>query len=572
MLVLGIDVGGTYTDGVLLEMPSGEVVRKAKVRTARDDLPGSILRCFSSLRVSAPAMLSRFCVSTTLATNAVVEGTKGDVCAICIGFTPKRAVEYACETVIIEGKHDPTGREVQPVDIAALRKVVDRSTRASFAISGYFGARNPQHENVAEQEVLRANPSATVVKGSELVGILGMEERLFLAAKNAELIHLMRGFIGSIGAMTRVPDAVTYILKGDGTLVSTEEAGLKPIFTVLSGPAASAMGGAALGKARDALVIDIGGTTTDIVLLDGGRVRTSDEGAMVGGTRFRIGSVDMTTLALGGDTEIFCRDGRPVLGERAVGPLCLAPDAGKLMRDRSFLSSHDEKAFGITPTDLFLASGRCDLGDRTVAMAALAALAKECHMPLPGLCELIEEAIRRRLLRAIASALLGRTMPEGGEGDALMRGNGLLRPVLKIAVPIIGIGAPVRCFLDLIADSVDCEIIIPPHHEVGNAVGTVCTEVYGRKEVRVRGEPQLRNGEEVFTFHVTTGEGQRIFSNKDEAVGFAIEAGRAALEDYMIRSRVKRYEVLVEKRDITYTEDGRQEYGGTVVTVSAGGI
>ncbi|NLK25313.1 MAG: hypothetical protein GX307_01895 [Euryarchaeota archaeon] len=572
MLALGIDVGGTYTDGVLFDTSSGEVLGKAKVRTIKDNLSDTILRCFSALRVAAPAMLSRFCISTTLATNAIVEGTRKDVCAICIGFTPTRAIDYACETAIIKGRHDSTGQEVQPIDLIALRDAVARSDRDSFAISGYFGTRNPGHENMASQEVLRERPLATVVKGSDLVGILGAEERLFLAAKNAELVHLMKDFISSLGAMTKIPDAVTYVLKGDGTLVSTEEALLKPIFTVLSGPAASAMGGIALAQVQDALVIDIGGTTTDIALLDGGRVRTSEEGAVVGGARLRTGSVDMTTVALGGDTEICCSNGRPVLGERAVGPLCLAPDAGRIMRDRSFLFPQSGNAFAITPTDFFLASGQCDFGERSVEIKALDALAEECHMPTPRLYGIIEETIRSRLLRAIVSALLGKTIYEEGEGDALLKGNGLLRPVLRIGRPIVGVGAPVHHFLDLIVDWVDCEIIIPPHYEIGNAVGTVCTEVYGKKEIIVRGEPRFWDNEEVISYHVTIGEGQRIFSNKEKAIEFAIDAGKAALDGYMMRSRVKRYDILVERKDIVYVENGMPEYVETIITVSAGGV
>jgi len=192
-------------------------------------------------------------------------------------------------------------------------------------------------------------------------------------------------------------------------------------------------------------------------------------------------------------------------------------------------------------------------------------------MPLETLYGVIEDKIRLRLLRAIASTLLGITMLEGGEGEALLAGSDLMWPSLKIKVPIVGIGAPVRHFLDLVADRVDTDIVIPKDHDVGNAVGAACAEVYGRKEVRVRAEARLVGGEEVITYHVTTEDGQRIFSSKEEAVSFAIKFGRASLEDYMSRNRVKRYEVRVETWDRTYIENGRTEYVETIITLSAGG-
>lgn len=569
MNAVGIDVGGTCTDGVLIELLERKVIRTAKVPTEKDDLVGSVLRCFSALAVPAPALLSRFCISTTLATNAMVEGTKKDVCAVGIGVAPKRSVEYANETAVIGGGHDATGAEVQPLDIEALRAAVARSERSSFAVSARFGARNPEHEVLASNIILEEKPEATVVRGSDLAGVLGMEERLYLAAKNAELVHVMKGLIQAIGSVTHVPEPVIYMLKGDGSLISTEEARTRPIMTVLSGPAASAAGGAALAGTRDALVIDIGGTTTDIALLEDGRVRLAEDGAVVGGARLRVPSVDVTTVALGGDTEIYCRDGRPTLGRRAVRPLCLSPDASKRMGDRSFLFPLSGRTCGITPTDLFCAEGRSGFGDRGIAVRALSALADECGLPVQGLYEALEEAIRLRLLRTITSALTGKALSEGGEADALLKENGPLRTVLRLDVPVVGIGAPVRPFLDLLAGRVDGEVIVPEHHAVGNAMGAACTGVHGRKEITVRCEPRLVRGEEVLAYHVTTVAGQKVFAQRDEAVAFAIEQAKAELSSYMERSRATRYDVRMEVRDIAYMEWGVRKVAETVVSAVA---
>ncbi len=572
MEAVGIDVGGTYTDGVLFDLRSRKIVRKAKVPTRPQDLRSSVLQCFSALQLRSPAMLSRFCLSTTLATNAVVEGTKRDVCAIGIGLRPRRPSEYAAETILVDGRIGPTGLVEIPLDEGALQKALKGSESQSFAISSFFGTRNPQNELRAAEMVLEEHPKATVVKGSDLVGTLGMEERLYIAVKNAELIHIMAGLLEAIGKGTQVPGSVTYVLKGDGTLVSTEEAALRPIFTVLSGPAASALGGAFLAGAKDALVVDIGGTTTDIALVQGGMLKLSEDGGVVGGSRLRVESAEMTTRALGGNSEFFCEDGHPKLGHRAVVPLCLAPDPYWHMRDLSYLYPLAGKVHGITPTDLFCATGRSDFGDRNVAASAMSALAEECELSLPALIEMLEDLIRTRLLRTIVEALLNRQLLERGEGEKVLRGNGMLRTVLRIGVPLVGIGAPVRAFLDLIREHVDSPVIIPGDHEVGNALGAICTEVHGRKEVIVRNEPGWIDGREVPHFHVAVAGGLRVFTDRDEAVGYAIEHATRALREYMERSRVQRYRVVSEVRDITYLEMGLTRHVETIVSVSAGGM
>ena len=339
--------------------------------------------------------------------------------------------------------------------------------------------------------------------------------------------------------------------------------------TVPVGTAASVVGGSLLSGSRDALVIDIGGTTTDISLIANGRVRLAEEGAMVGGARLRVPAIDITTIALGGNTEIYCDDRRPRLGQRAIHPMCLAPDAPRQMKDRSFLFPVPGKVYGITPVDLFRARGRSDHGDKGIATVALAALAQACDLSIDELFESLEDAIRYRLLRSLSAALTGTMLPEGGDADALLKGGPHLRTVLRIGVPIVGIGAPVRPFLDLLKGRVECEIIVPEHHEVGNAVGAVCTNVFVRKEVAVRCEPRMMQGEEVMTFSVTMPDGQRTFQSRDDAVEFAMAVGTSEVRDYMERSRARKYQTKVDVRDITYQEYGLRKVAETVVTVTA---
>jgi N-methylhydantoinase A/oxoprolinase/acetone carboxylase beta subunit len=344
-LVLGIDTGGTYTDAALVDYDTGQVLSKAKALTTRRDLSigigGAIDGVFRQKDAPLPANVSLVALSTTLATNAIVEGQGSPVCLILIGYDRDLIRQYGFErelvtddVVYVDGGHDIHGDEAAPLDEATLREAVlaRRELVETFAVSGYFGVRNPAHELQAKGMIEQLT-GLPVTCGHELTTRLNAVRRATTVALNARLVPLLRELIDILRHTLagRGLTAPLMVVKGDGSLVRAEWAMLRPIETILSGPAASAVGawhlGAQAGTSFEngALwVVDVGGTTTDIAALRDGRPRLNPEGAQVGRWRTMVEAVDVHTVGLGGDSHVRLDGNRRVrIGPRRVVPLSL---------------------------------------------------------------------------------------------------------------------------------------------------------------------------------------------------------------------------------------------------------
>ncbi|WP_349363286.1 MAG: hydantoinase/oxoprolinase family protein [Roseitalea porphyridii] len=339
-LSLGIDTGGTYTDAVILDAQTETVIAKAKALTTRHDLAVGIAeaagRALADAAVDA-ATIGLVSISTTLATNALVEGHGGRVALVMIGFGEKdldksglRAALGDDPVVFVPGGHDTHGRAA-PLDLAPLEALVDRAHGgvSAFAVAGYFAVRNPEHE-CAARDLIRARTGLPVTCSHELTSKLDGPRRALTTLLNARLIGLIDGLIAATRRFLaeRDVDAPLMVVRGDGSLVSADFAALRPIETILSGPAASLVGARFLTGRDDAHVADIGGTTTDIALLDQGRPRIDPDGAQVGGHATMVEAVAVRTFGLGGDSEVSHEQGaldpEIHLGPRRVVPLSLA--------------------------------------------------------------------------------------------------------------------------------------------------------------------------------------------------------------------------------------------------------
>ena len=339
-VALGIDTGGTYTDAVLVDHDTGSILAGAKSLTTRHDLSigitGAIDAVFAEAgdRAPEPSAIDLVGLSTTLATNAIVEGQGTPVCLFLVGYDSSliqsRGFERDLVTrdiVYIRGGHDGQGDEAEPLDEEAIRRAVqERADKVeAFAVSGYFGVRNPAHELRVRQLVEEVS-GLPVTCGHELTSKLDSVRRATTTALNARLIPLLRELITTVQTTLDAKQigAPLMIVKGDGSLVQADWAMRRPIETILSGPAASVVGAWHLAGRRDGWVVDVGGTTTDIAVLREGMPRLNAEGARVGRWRTMIETIDVHTAGLGGDSHVRfdASLSRLSIGPRRAVPLC----------------------------------------------------------------------------------------------------------------------------------------------------------------------------------------------------------------------------------------------------------
>lgn len=338
-LLLGVDTGGTYTDAVLLR-DEAEVIASAKALTTRNDLAigiGAAIRSVLDQSEARPGDIALASLSTTLATNALVEGQGGRIGLVFIGFREQDLEQHGLRealkgdpVVVLTGGHNHAGSEAAPLDVQSLTDflTVRESGISAYAVAAQFATRNPAHELEAAR-IITERTGAPVTCSHQLSARLNGPKRALTAVLNARLIGMIDRLIG------RAQDVLTdlgigapmMVVRGDGALMSAAQARERPIETILSGPAASIVGARWLTGAQEAIVSDIGGTTTDVALLRGGRPAIDPQGASVGGFRTMVEAVAMRTTGLGGDSQVHPRTegliGGVFLGPRRCIPVAL---------------------------------------------------------------------------------------------------------------------------------------------------------------------------------------------------------------------------------------------------------
>ncbi len=338
-LLLGVDTGGTYTDAVLIE-DEERVVAHAKALTTRHDLAAGVGGAIDAVLTESGADVSDIAMvslSTTLATNALVEGQGGRVGLIFIGFSERdlkrQGLEEALKgdpVIFVAGGHDHAGGEAVPFDEAALRAGLEEhgASVSGFAVASQFATRNPKHE-VQTRDIIREMTGKPVSCSHDLSAKLNGPKRAMTALLNARLIGMIDHLISAVEGLliSKSIKAPFMVVRGDGALISADQARISPIETILSGPAASIVGARWLTDEKDAIVSDIGGTTTDVAVLRDGRPIIDPQGARVGEFRTMVEAVAMRTTGLGGDSQVhMAKDGLTAaltLGPRRVMPVSL---------------------------------------------------------------------------------------------------------------------------------------------------------------------------------------------------------------------------------------------------------
>jgi N-methylhydantoinase A/oxoprolinase/acetone carboxylase beta subunit len=550
-LGLGIDTGGTFTDGVVVDLTTHKVLAKAKSPTTYHDLSIGIRNAVAEVfRIGnfRHDDIRLVGISTTIATNSVLQGRGGRVGLIGIGWKPQDNWELGCDIArFVKGGHDSVGNQNEPLDEDALESAITEMLHQvdAIVVSSIFSICNPAHE-IRAKEMIQKHTDIPVVLSHVLTGDLGIYERTVTALLNAKLIPIMKQFMSSVEKSLKDLGLAARIMvfKGDGGLMSLEMAQERPIETILSGPAASLMGGKVLGHVEDCIVVDIGGTSTDIAFMERGFPKLTQEGAVVGGWRTRVKAIDIWTCGLGGDSIIWLdEDGEICIGPERVIPLAIAALSSNTFKERmkkysdtgfyvsasldfSGLKENEMKILrflneagpstlfeimdgvpevvltrdvlnslklrgrvlqtGITPTDIMHVAGLYRVGDVEASEIGINFIAEKSNL-LPD--QFIAKALERmatrvgeEIIRKIIFDEIGTSTGSKALTCVLQACTGEKRfrnLDLKAALdrPIVAIGAPAKIFAEPLAKRMDVKVIVPEHHDVGNAVGAVCSRV-----------------------------------------------------------------------------------------------
>lgn len=332
---IGIDTGGTYTDAVAYDFDTKQVLSSGKALTTKADLSQGIGAAIDSLDTALVEQARIVSLSTTLATNACVENRGGRAKLVFIGVDRNVVAKVGHKY----GLDDPACLCFVDCDVRSDGEIVTQPDWEQFRrdVAGFQGAQAvgivelyaPRTGAVLEQrarEILRGQMDVPVICGHELFCELNSVQRGASALLNARLIAVIQEFIAAIKTALQRRNilAPIVIVRSDGTLMNEEFTRLHPIETLLCGPAASVMGAAALTGERDGIIVDMGGTTTDIAIVEGGEPIRAKDGVSVGSWRTYVKGLYIDTFGLGGDSAVRFKSGKFYLDTARVVPLCTA--------------------------------------------------------------------------------------------------------------------------------------------------------------------------------------------------------------------------------------------------------
>jgi N-methylhydantoinase A/oxoprolinase/acetone carboxylase beta subunit len=446
---IGVDVGGTNTDAVV--MAGQTLLGWAKTPTTADVTGGIVASIRQALARSetAPAAVRAVMIGTTHFTNAVVERQRLEpTAAVRLGLPATASVPPFADWPadlraaiggqghLAHGGYEYDGRLIAELDEAELREIaaqIRRQGATALAICAVFSPIRPDLEQQAAA-IFQAEIPGIQVSLSHEIGRLGLLERENACILNACLSGLAAQTVTAINAALHELDldASVYLSQNDGTLMSAEFARRYPVLTFASGPTNSMRGAAYLSGLRDAIVIDVGGTTSDVGALVGGFPREASLAVEVGGVRTNFRMPDLLALGIGGGSHI--RPGQP------GRPPTIGPDSvGYQLIERAIVFGGQE----LTATDVAVATGLTSLGDA-------ARLSPEHRALAPAAVS----EIRRRLAVAI---------------------DQVKTSAADVPVVLVGGGS-------ILVDGVlpgTSETIRPNHFEVANAIGAAIAQVSG---------------------------------------------------------------------------------------------
>jgi N-methylhydantoinase A/oxoprolinase/acetone carboxylase beta subunit len=537
--IIGIDTGGTFTDAVLMDRKTGRILASAKKPTTHHRLAESTSSALASLLQGsgiAPEEIGAVAVSSTLATNSVVENKGARVALFVIGYV--RHFKLPVKAVIfVKGGHNIMGEEEEPLELDYLVNLLHglKDEVDAYGVCSAMSMVNPTHELVAEKAISMIDPKP-VFCSHRISQTAGMQERAATAGLHAKLMPIMQDYVSGV-EQAMASQGLTcpmMIIGGNGKTVSSAKAVEQAGVTVASGPACTASFGARQTD-DSALVIDVGGTTTDIAMIENGRPLMAAGGCRIGLWQTHVEAIDMSTGGIGGDSHLSVSEkGVLSIGPTRVVPISMAedlPPVGNWLgagdqsrlivlrpeaipaRERdeltAFLASHGPATpetirrltrlggvtlgrhleqlartqqiyeCGFTPTDALHVLDRISLGDKERAIHGAKILADAAGLNVEAFCETVIRQTEDRIENLIVDHVIQHYWGKSLANFVSTRND---HPVLgvnfSLKIPLIGIGAAARHFLPQVAARLATTVTFPENCEVGNAVGAamICAD------------------------------------------------------------------------------------------------
>lgn len=345
-VIVGIDTGGTFTDGVLFDNATNTIIKAAKTPTTHENLMQCIINIMNKLELGKEDDIEIVSLSTTLVTNACVEGKGIRSKLILIGANRDTVKKYGCEygmpdddeILFVDGEIGMGGELIKEPDWNRFKEQLmeDHGYVQAYAVVQMWGMVNPSLELKAK-EIIRTVTAKPVICGHELSSKLNFMRRAASCLINSQITPLFQAFLNSVeeALATFGIHAPLVIVRSDAGVMSSDYARHKPVETMLSGPAASIWGALSLTDTNEGIVVDIGGTTSDIAILQNRSVKISEQGATVGDYKTATPSVSLKAVGIGGDSEIQVNaHGELEIGPRRVTPICALAEAYPYVTER----------------------------------------------------------------------------------------------------------------------------------------------------------------------------------------------------------------------------------------------
>lgn len=451
-MIIGIDVGGTHIDGVVIE--DRKILKKNKIPTGKD-LFQSICELLKELIVDIDkTQIRRINLSTTVSTNAIVEEKISKV-AMFIQAGAGRNYELlkpGDENINITGNVDHRGNLIKGFQEREILDQIENLKNQGIencGIVGKFSIRNPEEELKGEK-ILKDHDIKHISMGHRMSGNLNFPRRVYTTYLNEAVYNTWNNFITSLENCLKEEDvyAPIYILKADGGTMNLDEANEKPVETILSGPAASFMGISSMFKLEeDSILLDIGGTTTDIFFMADGISLFEPLGIKIKDYKTLVRAIYSVSIGLGGDSELAIEHGEIKVGPRRQGVA---------------LGLGGEKP---TPTDAMIALRLLDMGDIEASKNAMEEFGKALNLSmeetakkiLDTMTDIIEEKILETLKEINSQPVY--TIKE------LLYGKEIQPKEIKI------IGGPANVMSPLLEKRFNIPCQYPEDYELANAIG-----------------------------------------------------------------------------------------------------